>query len=94
MNDISVFSYGVIPRKCDRAKAYLYFKGWASRFFEFNRARKEDDLVRVVLLASLTTATLKDPLSFWICAVRPLGTTSNIRILQGFSRSTMSLWKG
>jgi len=53
MNDISVFSYGVIPRKCDRAKAYLYFKGWASRFFEFEGARSEDELVRVVLLASL-----------------------------------------
>jgi len=49
MNDISVFSYGVIPRKCDRAKAYLYFKGWASRFFEFEGARSEDELVRVVL---------------------------------------------
>jgi len=53
MNDISVFSYGVIPRKCDRAEAYLYFKGWASRFFKFEGARSEDELVRVVLLASL-----------------------------------------
>jgi hypothetical protein len=54
MNDINVFNYGAIPRKCDRAKAYLYFKRWAGRFFEFEGARSEDCVVRVVLLASLT----------------------------------------
>ena len=53
MKAAKIFSYGAIPRKCDRAKAYLYFKGWAGKFFEFERARREEDVVRVVLLASL-----------------------------------------
>lgn len=53
MNEAKIFSYGSVPRGCDRAKAYLYFKGWVGRLFEFNGARSEDDLVRVVLLASL-----------------------------------------
>jgi len=53
MNEAKIFSYGSIPRKGDRAKAYLYFKEWVGRFFEFDGARKEDDVVRVVLLASL-----------------------------------------
>ena len=53
MNAAKIFSYGAIPRKCDRARAYLYFKGWAFRLFEFEGARREEDVIRVVLLASL-----------------------------------------
>lgn len=53
MKKIQIFSHGTIPRKIDRAKAYLYFKEWTGRLFEFKGARCGDDVVRVVLLASL-----------------------------------------
>ena len=53
MNAVKIFSYGAIPRKYDRARVYLYFKGWARRFFEFKGARREDDVIRTVLLAAL-----------------------------------------
>jgi hypothetical protein len=48
-----MFSYGSIPRRCDRAKAYLYFKEWTGKLFEFKGTRRKDDVVRVLLLASL-----------------------------------------
>lgn len=56
MKNVSIFSYGAIPRKCDRAKAYLYFKNLAGRLFKFRGARHGDDVVRVVLLASLNNS--------------------------------------
>jgi len=42
-----------IPRRLDRAKAYLYFKESISSFLEFKGARKSDDTIRVLLLSSL-----------------------------------------
>lgn len=49
----NLFNNGAIPRQQDRAKAYLCFKKWTSRFFEFKAARHGDGTVRVMLLASL-----------------------------------------
>ena len=48
-----MISYGSIPRKCDRAKTYLYLKEWADRLFEFKSIKRRDDVTRVLLLASL-----------------------------------------
>jgi len=56
---MNVFSCTVVPRTCDRGKAYVYFKGWVGRLFEFERARQEDDVVRVVLLASLNSGCVE-----------------------------------
>jgi hypothetical protein len=46
-------SYSSIPRRFDRAKAYLNFKESISNAFEFKAARKSDDTIRTLLLASL-----------------------------------------
>ena len=46
-------SYSSIPRRCDRTKAYLYFKQWANAFFEFKSPKTGDDAAQVLLLASL-----------------------------------------
>jgi len=50
MKRVKLFNYGSV-RGSDRAKAYLYFREWADRLFEFKDARCGEDLVRVVLLA-------------------------------------------
>ena len=46
-------SYGSIPRRCDRAKAYLYFKEWTDRLFECKNAKRKQDVARVLLAASM-----------------------------------------
>ena len=46
-------SYGVIPRKCDRAKAYLYLKEWTDKLFECKNAKRKQDVARVLLAASM-----------------------------------------
>ena len=46
-------SYGAIPRKRDRAKAYLYFKDWTDRLFEDKNPKRKQDVARVLLTASL-----------------------------------------
>jgi hypothetical protein len=46
-------SYGSIPRKCDRAKAYLYFKEWTDKLFEGKNPKRKQDIARVLLAASL-----------------------------------------
>ena len=46
-------SYSSIPRRYDKAKAYLYFKEPISNSFEPKKARRNDDTTRVLLLASL-----------------------------------------
>jgi hypothetical protein len=51
MKQEKIFSYGLIPRGSDRAKAYLYFREWADRLFEFKGVRCGGSVVRVVLLA-------------------------------------------
>lgn len=50
---MEVTSYSSIPRQSDRVKAYLYFKESISSFFQLKGARKTDDTIRVLLLASL-----------------------------------------
>jgi hypothetical protein len=45
--------FGAVPRKMDKAKAYLYFKSQAQSFFDFGEARNTEDVFRVTLLASL-----------------------------------------
>ncbi len=47
-----MISHGSVPRRCDRAQAYLYLKDWTSKLFEFNNTKSNDSL-RVLLLASL-----------------------------------------
>ena len=51
MKQEKIFSYGLIPRGSDRAKAYLYFGEWADRLFEFKGVRCGGSVVRVFLLA-------------------------------------------
>jgi hypothetical protein len=46
-------SYSSIPRRCDRAKAYLYFRETINNFLQAKGARKLGDTTRVLLLASL-----------------------------------------
>ena len=46
-------SYGSIPRRCDRAKAYLYFKDWTDRLFEGKNKKRKQDVARVLLAASM-----------------------------------------
>jgi hypothetical protein len=48
-----MINYGTIPRRSDRAKLYLCIKEQAIGLFNFKDARKSDDVVRVLLLASL-----------------------------------------
>ena len=51
-------SYGSIPRRCDRAKAYLYFKDWTDRLFECKNAKRKQDVARVLLAVGLTIKLL------------------------------------
>jgi hypothetical protein len=44
--------YGAVPRGYDRAKAYLCFRQWTDRIFEFRGARHGDEVSRALLLAS------------------------------------------
>lgn len=46
-------SYGSIPRKCDRAEAYLYLKEWTDKLFECKNTKRNQDVARVLLTASL-----------------------------------------
>ncbi len=46
-------SYSSIPRRYDRAKAYLYFKETLRPFLELKGTRKTNDTTRVLLLAAL-----------------------------------------
>jgi Transposase DDE domain len=46
-------SYGSIPRKCDRAKTYLYLKNLTGKLFEIKNAKRNDQTTRTLLLASL-----------------------------------------
>jgi len=45
-------SYGVIPRKCDRAEAYLYLRDWANKLLEDKNANRKQDIIRVLLSAA------------------------------------------
>lgn len=53
MKHTNISRYESIPRKFDRDKVYLYFKSWIGRFFRFSGARDADNIIRVLLLASL-----------------------------------------
>jgi len=53
LKNTSFVGFGAIPRKRDRAKAYLYFKNQARSLFDFREARNAEDVFRVTLLASL-----------------------------------------
>ena len=46
-------SHSSIPKQRNKAQAYLYFKESISSFLEFKGARKSDDTIRTLLLASL-----------------------------------------
>ena len=64
MNRISKFGYGFIPRKFDRGRVYLYFKKWVGRLFRFSGARNEDNLIRVLLLASVNNGYVEGSSKF------------------------------
>ena len=46
-------SYSAIPRRCDRAKAYLYFKESISNFLQTKNQKGSGDTTRTLLLASI-----------------------------------------
>jgi hypothetical protein len=46
-------SYSTIPRRYDKAKAYLYFKETISSFFQFKSVKKSNDTIKTLLLASI-----------------------------------------
>ncbi len=45
-------SYSAIPRKCDRAEAYLYLKDWTNQLIQDKNANRKQDIIRVLLSAA------------------------------------------
>jgi hypothetical protein len=52
-------SYSTIPKRYDRAKAYLYFKETISSFIQLKNPRRTDETTRVLLLVSLDKAYIE-----------------------------------
>jgi hypothetical protein len=47
-----MISYGSIPRRCDRAEAYLYLKEWTDRLLQCKSPKRKQDIARVLLSAA------------------------------------------
>jgi hypothetical protein len=45
-------SYGSIPRRCDRAEAYLYLKDWTNKIVQGKNPARTQDVARVLLSAA------------------------------------------
>ncbi len=45
-------SYSSIPRRCDRAKTYLYLKGWTNKLLEIKNKKRKQDIAKVLLTAA------------------------------------------
>lgn len=45
-------SYSSIPRRCDRAKAYLYLKDWVNQLLHCKNPKRKQDLAKVLLSAA------------------------------------------
>ena len=49
-------SYSSIPRRCDRAKTYLYLKDWTGKLLQCKNLKRKQDLSRVILNAAYDNA--------------------------------------
>lgn len=49
---IKLTSYSSIPRRCDRAKAYLYLKDWTNKFLQTKNPKRKQDITKVLLSAA------------------------------------------
>jgi hypothetical protein len=45
-------SYSSIPRRCDRAKTYLYLKDWTNKLLEIKNRKRKQDIAKVLLTAA------------------------------------------
>jgi hypothetical protein len=45
-------SYSSIPRRCDRAKTYLYLKDWTNKILEIKNKKRKQDIAKVLLTAA------------------------------------------
>jgi len=45
-------SYSSIPRRCDRAKAYLYLKDWTNKLLQCKNPKRKQDIAKVLITAA------------------------------------------